>query len=183
MKKMKTLESKRFIVENKLGYTPVTGRLLSMMDYTRTTTLDAVDGLSVEELDYRINGKGNSIGCLLYHMACVEEVYQILTFEDRNPTKEELQRLNIGLELGEKAHKEIKDKEIEFYHEQLNKVRERTLDLFKQIEDIWLDEVSPFGPDHVANNYFRWFHVFEDELNHRGQIRLIHNHMNREQKN
>lgn len=177
MIKMEILENKRFMVENKSGYTPMTGRLLSMMDYTRTTTLDAVDGLSVEELDFRINGKGNSIGCLLYHMACVEEIYQISTFEERDFTKEELQRLTVGLELGEKAHKEIKDKEIDFYIEQLSKVRERTLDLFKQIEDTWLDEVSPFGPDHVANNYFRWFHVFEDELNHRGQIRLIRNHI------
>lgn len=179
---MNTLENKRFIVGNKSGYTPMTGRLLTMMDYTRTTTLDAVDGLTVEELDYRINGKGNSIGCLLYHMACLEEIYQISTFEDRDFTKEELQRLIVGFELGEKAHVEIKDKEINFYLEQLSKVRERTLDLFKQIEDAWLDEVSPFGPDHVANNYFRWFHVFEDELNHRGQIRLIRNHMNREQE-
>lgn len=180
---MKTLENKRFIIENKTGYTPMTGRLLSMMDYTRMTTLDAVVGLSVEELDYRINGKGNSIGCLLYHMACLEEIYQISTFEDRDFTKEELQRLTVGFELGEKAHKEIKDKEIDFYLEQLSKVRERTLDLFKQIKDIWLDEVSPIGPNDVANNYFRWFHVFEDELNHRGQIRLIRNHMNREQEN
>ena len=180
---MKTLENKKFIIENKTGYTPMTGRLLSMMDYTRMTTLDAVVGLSVEELDYRINGKGNSIGCLLYHMACLEEIYQISTSEDRDFTKEELQRLTVGFELGEKAHKEIKDKEIDFYLEQLSKVRERTLDLFKQIKDLWLDEVSPIGPNDVANNYFRWFHVFEDELNHRGQIRLIRNHMNREQEN
>lgn len=180
---MKTLENKKFIIENKTGYTPMTGRLLSMMDYTRMTTLDAVVGLSVEELDYRINGKGNSIGCLLYHMACLEEIYQISTFEDRDFTNEELQRLTVGFELGEKAHKEIKNKEIDFYLEQLSKVRERTLDLFKQIKDSWLDEVSPIGPNDVANNYFRWFHVFEDELNHRGQIRLIRNHMNRELEN
>lgn len=24
-----------------------------------------------------------------------------------------------------------------------------------------------------TSNYFKWFHVFEDEINHRGQIRLI----------
>jgi uncharacterized damage-inducible protein DinB len=71
----------------------MTGRLLSIMDYTRMTTLDAVEGLSVEELDYRINGKGNSIGCLLYHMTFLEEIYQISTFEDRDFTKVELQRL------------------------------------------------------------------------------------------
>ena len=29
-----------------------------------------------------------------------------------------------------------------------------------------------FRLDRPANNYFKWFHVFEDELNHRGQIRI-----------
>ncbi|WP_425597629.1 DinB family protein [Virgibacillus salarius] len=178
---MKNLKDKRFIVDVKSGYTPLIGRLLSMLEYTRITTLEAIEGLTAEDLDYRIDGKGNSIGCLLYHIACVEEVYQIMTFEDREPTKEELQKLDIGLNLGEKAHTEITNNGIEFYVEKLNLVRERTLDCFKEIEDKWLDKVSPFGPNHKANNYFRWFHVFEDELNHRGQIRLIRNHMNRKQ--
>ncbi|KKI91052.1 hypothetical protein WQ54_17010 [Bacillus sp. SA1-12] len=171
---------KRYIVEEKLGFTPLIGRLLSMMEYTRMTTLEAVEGLTAKELDYRINGKGNSIGCLLYHIACVEEIYQIMTFEDREPTEEELQKLDIGLDLGEKAHHEIIHNGIEFYIEKLNLVRERTLVCFKELEDNWLDKVTPFGPKHYANNYFRWFHVFEDELNHRGQIRLIRNHMKRE---
>nr|WP_233569873.1 DinB family protein [Falsibacillus albus] len=150
-----------------------------MMEYTRMTTLEAVAGLTAEELDYRIDGKGNSIGCLLYHMYCVEEVYQILTFEDREPTAEELLKLDIGLDLGEKAHEEIYGKELGFYSERLHSARERTLKEFKHVDDEWLDVVSPFGPKHQANHYFRWFHVFEDELNHRGQIRLIRNHMKR----
>nr|WP_227001931.1 DinB family protein [Virgibacillus necropolis] len=148
-----------------------------MMDYTRMTTLEAVNGLTAEELDYRIDGKGNSIGCLLHHIACVDEVYQIITFEERNPTEEELQKLEVGLNLGEKAHQEIYGNELDFYKERLNQAREHTLERFKKKEDCWLDEVSPFGPKHLANNYFRWFHVFEDELNHRGQIRLIRQHM------
>ncbi|WP_430786798.1 DinB family protein [Virgibacillus flavescens] len=176
---MQSIENKRFIVEEKDGYTPSIGRLLSMMDYTRRTTLEAVNGLTAKELDYRIDGQGNSIGCLLYHMACVEEIYQILTFEDREPAEEELQKLEVGLELGEKAHEKIVGNELEFYIKMLNSSRERTAELFKDKEDSWLEEVSPFGPNHVANHYFRWFHVFEDELNHRGQIRLIRQHRKR----
>nr|WP_157724933.1 DinB family protein [Virgibacillus phasianinus] len=153
-----------------------------MMEYTRLTTLEAVNGLTADELDYRIDGKGNSVGCLLHHMACVEEVYQIMTFEDRDPNEEEMQKLEVGLSLGEKAHQEIHHNGIDFYIEQLNKVRSNTLELFKQRGDNWLDEVSPFGPDYSANNYFRWFHVFEDELNHRGQIRLIVKHNKRKQE-
>ncbi|MBM7603930.1 putative damage-inducible protein DinB [Metabacillus crassostreae] len=110
------------------------------------------------------------------------QVIPLMTFEDKEPTKEERQKLDIGLKLGENAHKEITDKGIEFYKEKLKLVRERTLEWFEEMEDKWLDEVSSFGPNHKANNYFRWFHVFEDELNHRGQIRLIRNHMNREKE-
>lgn len=34
----------------------------------------------------------------LYHMACIEEVYRVSTFDDRDPTKEELKRLNVLFE-------------------------------------------------------------------------------------
>jgi uncharacterized damage-inducible protein DinB len=40
-------------------------------------------------------------------------------------------------------------------------------------DDQWLDEQTPFGSDNSVNNYFKWFHVFTHEVNHRGQIRLL----------
>ncbi|KHE72970.1 DinB family protein [Halobacillus sp. BBL2006] len=176
---MQTKDKERFIVKAKEGFTPEIGRLLSMMEYTRMTTIEAVKGLSTEQLDYRIDGKGNSIGCLLHHMACVEEVYQIITFEGRDPNEEELQKIELGLTLGEEAHEVMHSKRLDFYLEQLDQVRQNTWKRFKGMDDNWLDEISPFGTDHQANNYFRWFHVFEDELSHRGQIRLIRNHQQR----
>lgn len=33
--------------------------------------------------------------------------------------------------------------------------------------------VQPFGNGMLANNHWKWFHVLEDELSYRGQIRLI----------
>ena len=44
---------------------------------------------------------------------------------------------------------------------------------FKTLPDEWLFQQTPFWFDQQANNYFKWFHVFEDEINHRGQIRII----------
>lgn len=38
----------------------------------------------------------------------------------------------------------------------------------------WLYEEAPWGGV-SANNYFIWFHTFEDELSHRGQIRILRN--------
>jgi uncharacterized damage-inducible protein DinB len=177
---MATIKDKTFILESTEGYSHEIGRLLAMMEYARGTTIEAIQDLSVEELDYRIKGQGNSIGSLLLHIACVEEVYQILTFEERNPTEEEMQKLEAGLILGDSAFKESKGNDASFYIQKLDKVREQTKSQLKKKEDKWLDEEFPFGPKHKANNYFRWFHVFEDELNHRGQIRLIWSHMKRD---
>jgi uncharacterized damage-inducible protein DinB len=176
---MHSTDDKTFILEEKEGFSPAIGRLVAMMEYARNTTLEAVNELTVEELDYRIDGNGNSIACLLQHVISVEKVYQILTFEERNPTEEELEQIEVGLMLGEKAHRDIRGNKVEYYLEQLQKTRRQTLEELKKKEDSWLEELFPFGPNHKTNNYFRWFHVFEDELNHRGQIRLIHQHWKR----
>jgi hypothetical protein len=52
-------------------------------------------------------------------------------------------------------------------------VRAFTLDELARRDDKWVDETATFWNGRKANNYFKWFHVFEDELNHRGQIRWL----------
>ena len=53
------------------GFTPQIGRLVSMMHYVRSTTLAAVAGLGIEELDYLHDPQSNSIGALLLHIAAI----------------------------------------------------------------------------------------------------------------
>lgn len=50
-----------------------------------------------------------------------------------------------------------------------------TLLHFAQQDDAWLETPAPFDlvGGRPANNHFKWFHVAEDELNHRGQIRWL----------
>lgn len=45
-----------FRIEPLPGYTPTIGRLVGMLTYARKTTLDAVDGLSMAELDHLQDG-------------------------------------------------------------------------------------------------------------------------------
>lgn len=61
--------------------------------------------------------------------------------------------------------------------DRLNEVRDKTFDLFTTVDDEWLYKEEAFWYNKPANNYFKWFHVFEDEINHRGQIRLIRNRL------
>ena len=43
------------------GFTPQVGRLVSMMNYTRSVTLETVEGLGDAELDYLHDPQANSI--------------------------------------------------------------------------------------------------------------------------
>jgi uncharacterized damage-inducible protein DinB len=161
-----------YLVADQPGFTPHIGRLVSMMNYARHTTLDAVRDLSVAQLDERPNGFGNSIAMLLEHFAGVEVVYQIITFEGREPADAELTHWLPGLDLGDKGES-IRGKPLEHYLEQLAQVRAKTLAEFAKRDDDWLHLEFPWWDNKPGNNYFCWFHVFEDEINHRGQIRLI----------
>ena len=163
-------------MEFKIGeiedYEPQIGHLVSMMNYARKTTLEAVQGMRTEELDFLANEDGNTIGALLLHMVAVETIFQMQTFENRNPDEKEIVALKAALSLGEKGRKEIKGFPLDFYIQKLTETRDRTLKAFQQRNDDWLYEEINWG-DSLSNNYFIWFHMFEDEINHRGQIRIL----------
>lgn len=165
--------SKLFLIDQKDGFGPTFSHLVSMMNYARSTTLEEVEGITTEELDFLIHEEANSIGMLLAHMAAVERIYQIVTFERRDPTAEEEEALAAGLELGEKGRAAFKGLPLEHYLVDLEAARKDTYRLFQTLSDGWLFEQTNWWWNEPGNNYFKWFHVFEDEINHRGQIRMI----------
>ncbi|GIN42206.1 DinB family protein [Heyndrickxia oleronia] len=162
-----------FLIDQKDGMSLEFSKLVSMMNYARETTIAEVQELTVEELDFLYDAEANSIGMLLAHMVSVEKAYQIETFYNREVTDEEINELNPALELGSKAREQIHGNTIDFYMKELTDVRNKTIETFQTLPDEWLFQQTPFWFDQQANNYFKWFHVFEDELNHRGQIRII----------
>jgi hypothetical protein len=82
------------------GYSPAVGRLVGILLYARATTIAAVDGLTLTELDHLHDDRSNSIGALLAHVAAVERAYQVLTFEDRALSAEENLQWASALKLG-----------------------------------------------------------------------------------
>ena len=161
-----------YLIRDVSGYTPQIGRLVSMMNYVRWTTLAEVEDLSVELLDYVHDAESNSIGALLMHIAGVEAYYQS-TFGIDGLTGPHSEDLKIALDLGEPARRKIKGHGVEHYLRILEVVRSTTLEQLAKKDDRWLDEQTLFWERRHANNYFKWFHVFEDELSHRGQIRWL----------
>src|ERR1051325_2397544 len=105
-------ESNLYLIGDVPGFTPQIGRLVSMMNYVRHTTLSAVAGLGVDDLDYRYDRQSNSIGALLAHIAATEVGYQAATFYARDLNEEERQEWGASLELGERARCEIRGREL-----------------------------------------------------------------------
>ncbi len=60
-------------------FTPEVGTLTSMMAFTREQVVDNVKGLSAADLDFLLDGKANTIGALLLHLAATETYYQFST--------------------------------------------------------------------------------------------------------
>lgn len=155
------------------GFTTLISHLIKMMNYARLVTLSRVKNLSVEQLDFQYSESSNSIGALLAHIAAVEKWYQIFTFEEREMSAEEYEIVKPEMELGELGREKIKGNPIEFYVDKLNSTRDYTITEFQKRNDEWLLAPKPDTTDAKFNKYFDWFHVFEDEINHRGQISII----------
>lgn len=158
------------------GYSPHIGTLVSMLNWMRGVILQPVQGLTVAQLDYLHDAKANTIGALLLHLAAIERLYQIHTFEDKkwgDWDDETKKQWNTPAILGKEARKSIKGHELAYYLDKLKAVREHTLAELRKRDDAWLmqvDSESGWGP---TNNYCKWFHVCEHESNHNGQVKWI----------
>ena len=153
------------------GYAPTIGRLVGMLTYARHTTLAAVEGLSMAELDHLHDDTSNSIGALLAHLAVVERGYQCMTFEDRAPTVVERASWEPALTLGPEGRRVLRGKPLEHYMHELDEVRRLTLGALAARDDEWLERSLNAAP--AMNAHWAWFHVAEDEINHRGQMRWL----------
>jgi len=165
------MSSPSFRIEPLPGYTPAIGRLVGILLYARRTTLAAVEGMSVAELDHLQDPSSNSIGALLAHIAVVERSYHILTFEERRLTELEQAALEPALTLGDEGRRLLRGKPLEHYVHQLSEARRLTLAGLAARDDEWLERPLIAAP--AMNAHFAWFHTAEDEINHRGQMRWL----------
>jgi len=162
-----------FCIEEIHGFTPAISHLVKMMNYARITTIKSVEGLTVDELDYQFSDISNSIGALLAHMAAVDRWFQVFTFEGRMMTEEEMEPIKAAMDLGRLGREKIKGNTLKHYLDELKRVRSITFTELSKRDDEWLLKSIEHSEDYRANYYFEWFHVLEDEVNHRGQIRII----------
>ena len=158
------------------GFSPQIGTLVSMLEWMRSAILQPVQGLTLAQLDYLHDSKANSIGALLLHLAAIERLYQLNTFEGRKwDDWDEMTKKDWGVAagLGEAARQAIRGHNLDYYLDRLREGREHTLAELRKRDDAWLMQIDRgwvWGP---TNNYCKWFHVCEHESNHNGQIKWI----------
>jgi Uncharacterized protein conserved in bacteria len=165
------MAARTYRIESLPGYAPMMGTLVGILTYARETTLAAVAGLSVEQLDHLHDDASNSIGALLAHFAAVERSYQCLTFEDRPPNAKEMAMWHAALSLAAEGRAKLRGQPLEHYVRELADARRVTLEQLAERDDDWLARPVPAAS--AMNAHFAWFHVAEDEINHRGQIRWL----------
>jgi len=162
-----------WIVGPQPGYSPNVGTLVSMLAFTRKQVLQSVKGMSAADLDWLIDGKANSVGALLNHLAATDAFYQVNVFGGFSWEKmpdEVKKKWDVPMNLGEPARKAIKGHSLDYYLDLLNTTREATLAELKKKDDKWL---AAMDTDAGANNFAKWFHVAEHESNHNGQIKFL----------
>ena len=166
-------ENSLYVIGGLEGLTPQIGRLVSMLNYVRYTTLEAVKGLDVDALDYQHDAQANSIGALLSHIAAAEVGYQAATFHERDLNASEIEEWGAAFALGDRSRQEIRGRDLAYYIGRLEHVRAITLVELGRRDDAWLEAEATTAGGRRINNYFKWFHVLGHEINHRGQIRWL----------
>jgi uncharacterized damage-inducible protein DinB len=160
------------IIGPRAGLSPQVGTLVSMLNWMRASILRPVQSLTVAQLDHLHDEKANSIGALLLHLAAIERLYQLNTFEGRKwgdvPSETE-KEWGAAARLGEEARKSIKGHQLAYYLGKLKEVREHTLAELQKRDDAWLMQVDSSAGEPM-NNYCKWFHVCEHESHHNGQV-------------
>src|SRR5258708_16291515 len=119
-----------WIIGPKPGFSPEVGTLVSMMAFTTMQVLHNTNGMSQQDLDFLIDGKANTIGALLLHLAATDAYYHLNSFQGiawgKFPDAAK-QKWDVPMNLGEPARKAIKGNNLSYYLNALNKSREKTL--------------------------------------------------------
>jgi hypothetical protein len=166
-------EDDSWLIGPKKGFTPEIGTLVSMMAFTRMQVLHNVKGLSQTDLDFLLDGKANTIGALLLHLAATETYYGLNSFGGikwGSWPEDIKKKWDVPMNLDEPARKAVKGNSLDYYLNALHESREKNLAEFKKRDDKWLTVVDT---EMGMNNYGKWFHVAEHESNHDGQIKFL----------
>jgi len=92
-------------------------------------------------------------------------------FRNTLMSAEENERWAAALKLGATGRDVLRGQTLDHYVTELDEARRATLEMLATRDDAWLDRSVRVAPR--INAHWAWFHVAEEEINHRGQIRWL----------
>jgi hypothetical protein len=81
-----------------------------------------------------------------------------------------INKWHVPMYLDAPAREQIRGQPAHYYLDELAAMRAETLTQFRQYDDSWLWQEVEWD-NAIVNNYWQWYHVYEDEINHRGEMR------------
>ena len=101
-----------------------------------------VKNMSQYQIDHLHDEKANRIGALIMHLAAAEVYYQVFTFESRGFNAEEQKQWEVALSLDQAGRDQFQGKDIQYYLDIYNKVRQKTIRELRKRDDQWFQEVQ-----------------------------------------
>lgn len=150
----------------------------------------AIDGVTVEQLEWQSGPGMNSIGMLLAHNAIVETFWVSVAASGYQPEPEGHEIIHgiigirgndDGLPLPDDGRhpKTLKNKTLEEYLQMLDSAREATHRILKGWTDDDLNSTFVLEEKHEFTRGWMVYHVLEHFISHLGQIRMLKHLMKR----
>ncbi|WP_440879571.1 DinB family protein [Tenacibaculum sp. C7A-26P2] len=144
--------------------------MISMLEDLKERVERKVKNMSQYQIDHLHDEKANRIGALIMHLAAAEVYYQVFTFESRGFNPEEQKQWEVALSLDQAGRDQFQGKDIQYYLDIYNKVRQKTIRELRKRDDQWFQEVQKV---YGWSNQYCWFHVMEHQSSHLGQILFL----------
>ncbi|MBG8554090.1 DinB family protein [Hymenobacter guriensis] len=148
--------------------------LIGILEDARITTIQSINNLSVEELDWQYKAGWNTIGALLAHIIAVEHYFRIEFIGGRKLTEEENAKWLPALDLGPYVPQLITGELIDSYIDRLTESRRQLVEVLKTVSfEEFTKRIEDYDPETGCDLAWALYHMVEDEIYHRGQISII----------
>ena len=144
--------------------------MISMLEDLKNRVERKVKDMSQYQIDHLHDAKANRIGALIMHLAAAEVYYQVFTFESRGFNKEEQKKWSAALSLDQAGRDQFQGKDIQYYLDIYDRVRQKTISELRKRDDHWFQEIQKV---YGWSNQYCWFHVMEHQSSHLGQILFL----------
>jgi uncharacterized damage-inducible protein DinB len=145
------------------------GRALWRLEEARGRTLQRLEGLDPTLLDWAAPETGNSIGCILYHIAAIEADYLYSDMLEQPFPQDVIDRFPYEVREENGRLTPMRGHELEWYLTRLTDVRQRLLDALGAIDLADYQRVRQLDYADITPEW-TLHHLMQHEAEHRGEL-------------